>query len=867
MMRQYLEQKAAHPNAVLFFRLGDFYEMFFEDAVQCAEILGITLTARAKGSEKVPMCGVPYHAARRYVAKLIEHGLRVAICEQAEVAGAGPGIVRREVIRVVSPGTLLDDESLEPTGQCFLAALCVDKTGAGAALLDASTGDFFCFQTRTLDELLETLAPYRPREVVVSEKDKEAPWVNQARERLWGTPTLATSEASAFYPSRAEELLKRHFRVGTLDAFGVGDAPLALSAAGAALRYVQETQRAEAQHVDRLVKRERASHLGMDASALTHLEILKPAREGARSATLLGVLDQTRTSPGARMLARWLQAPLNDVGQIEARLDAVGAFVRDAAWREQLREGLSDVGDPERLLGRLVLGVGNARDMRALGTAMTMMAPLARSLDRAKVPLLRSVVPALGAVGPLGERLLTAVAAEPPVTLREGNMFASGFNAELDALVDLSTRGKDILLGIEQRERERTKIASLKVRFNKVFGYYLEVTKSNLHLVPPDYQRKQTTVGAERFVTPELKEHEERVLSAEERRCELEVKLFEQLRHEVTAQASAIRAAANAAATLDVLLSFAQCAVEHRYVRPVIDDSGVLELLGNRHPVVERTQKVAAFVPNDIRLGGDAPEAAQLWVITGPNMAGKSTVMRQAALAVVMAQAGCFVAADKARIGLCDRIFTRVGAADNLAQGQSTFMVEMIETSHLLVHATPRSLVLLDEVGRGTSTYDGLSIAWAVAEHLHDHVCARGMFATHYHELTELARHKARLRNVSVAVSESGGRVVFLHKLVAGAASRSYGIEVARLAGLPKAVLQRAQETLTALEAGAGPGHEGALAQKAPQLGLFPESAAKPQAPSPAEVLAEAVAALRVDHMTPLDALKWLAERQQALKA
>ncbi|HEX8705501.1 MAG TPA: DNA mismatch repair protein MutS [Myxococcaceae bacterium] len=874
MMRQYLETKALHPDTILFFRLGDFYEMFFEDAVRASELLQITLTARAKGSEKIPMCGVPYHSARRYIARLIEQGLMVAICEPMEEGGKGPTLVRREVTRIITPGMVLDEEVLEPRAANFLAAVHWGERGFGAALLEASTGEFFTVEAPSAQELVETLARVEPRELLVPEGQKGAPEVGFLSARLSKPPPVTELEKAAFEPARASAYLRNHFAVASLEAFGLAEAPLATGAAGAALRYLKDTQKTPAAHVDRLTRLERSGHLLMDESSRANLEVLKTLRDGARKGSLLGVLDRTATSMGGRKLARWLASPLCALPEIHARLDAVEELAGRSVWREELTTLLKEVADLERLCGRLSLGAGNARDLRALGASLAQLPKLGAALSRCSALLLRTLAGPLGSLPELAELLMRAVVDEPPVTLKEGGLFRQGFHAELDTLVELSTSGKDYLLKLETRERERTKISSLKIRYNKVFGYYIEVTNSNKHLVPADYIRKQTTVGAERYITPELKEYEEKVLTAEEKRCALEFRLFEELRAQVVAAAPKIRSAAEAVATCDALLSFARCAAEYGYTRPVVDDSDVLSITAGRHPVVERVLAAGeSFVPNDVKM--DATDS-QLLIITGPNMAGKSTVMRQVALTVLMAQAGSFVPAKAAHLGLCDRIFTRVGAADNLARGQSTFMVEMTETSHILHHATRRSLIILDEIGRGTSTFDGLSIAWAVAEHIHDKIAARTLFATHYHELVDLAREKARVKNLSIAVKEQGGKVLFLRKLVAGGANRSYGIEVAKLAGLPQEVVGRARDILQNLESGeldeAGRprvAHRKGARVSVNQLGLFGAGEPAPAAPAvPAEHLKvlEALRGTSLDTTTPLEALNLLARLQKELK-
>ncbi|WNG58175.1 DNA mismatch repair protein MutS [Archangium gephyra] len=872
MMRQYLEVKALNPDAILFFRLGDFYEMFFEDAVRASELLQITLTARAKNAEKVPMAGVPYHSARRYIAKLVEHGLKVAICEQVEEAGSGPGIVRREVTRVITPGMVLDEDALEPRASNFLAAVYPGAQGFGAALLEASTGEFFCLEAETTQELVEALARVEPRELLVPEGEKDSPDTVALMSRMSRPPAVAELEKAAFEPGRATVFLRGHFAVQSLEAFGLQDAPLATGAAGAALRYLKDTQKTAAAHVDRLSRHQRGVHLLMDEASRSNLEVLRTLRDGGRKGSLLGVLDRTATGLGARKLARWLAAPLCSLPEINARLDAVEELSQRSVWREEMTSLLKEVGDIERLCGRLSLGAGNARDLRALGLSLAQLPRLGAVLARCESPLLKALAGPLSALPELTELLLGAVVDEPPTGLKEGGFIRPGFHAELDKLVELSTSGKDFLLKIETRERERTGINSLKIRYNKVFGYYLEVTKANLHLVPSDYIRKQTMVGAERFITPELKEYEEKVLTAEERRSALELELFEQLRAQVVKDAPRLRSAAEAVATADALLSFARCAAEFGYVRPVVDESEVLSITGGRHPVVERMLGAGeAFVPNDVKMDS---EEAQILVITGPNMAGKSTVMRQVALTVLMAQAGSFVPASAAHIGLSDRIFTRVGAADNLARGQSTFMVEMTETSHILHHATRRSMVVLDEIGRGTSTYDGLSIAWAVAEHLHDKVGARTLFATHYHELVDLSREKPRVKNMCIAVREQGGKVLFLRKLVPGGANRSYGIEVARLAGLPPEVVTRARDILQNLESGefddSGRPRLARRTSRAPspgQLGLFGGgSEPGPKLDPSHQKVLEALRGVKVDETTPMEALNLLAKLQRELK-
>jgi len=866
MMRQYWETKEKHPDAILFFRLGDFYEMFGQDALTASEALQITLTSGSKGDDKVPMCGVPYHAARGYVAKLLERGFKVAICDQVEEPGKG-ALVRREVTRVVTPGMVLHEQVLDPREAAFLGAVVPGERGAGLALLDASTGELRCGEVRDDGRLVDELRRAGVRELVFP-RGADAARV-EALARAAAAPAARLDDADF---ARAAEKLRRHLGVASLDSFGVGDLTRGLEAAAGALAYLADTQRAAPRHVDRLSRLPTDDVLQLDEATRSHLELERTMSGGRRKGSLLALLDRTVTGAGGRRLCEWLRYPLLDPAQIGARLDAVEELFGSSVAREDLAAALRKVADLERLLSRLVLGQGNARDLRALAGALRALPAVADLLEERKAPLLAESGARLRGLEALAGHLDRAVAEEPPATLGEGGLIRRGFSAELDEIVAVAEDGKGTIARMEARERERTGIASLKVRFNRVFGYYLEVTKPNLHLVPADWERRQTTVGGERFVTPELKSFEEKVLTAEERRFALEERLFEELRQAVAAQAGPIRTAAGAVATSDAVLSLARVAAERGYARPEVDSSEVLEILGGRHPVVEALlpEGPAGFVPNDLRVAarggegvpGEGAAAASLLVITGPNMAGKSTAMRQAALIALLAQVGSFVPAARARVGLVDRIFTRVGASDDLAMGRSTFMVEMTETAAILHNATRRSLVVLDEIGRGTSTFDGVSIAWAVAEHLHDVVGCRTLFATHYHELQDLARERPAVKNLTVAVREIGDQVVFLRKLVEGGASRSYGIEVAKLAGLPAAVLARAREILRNLEAmEVDEGGHAALArgrrrrgEPSAQLGLF--GAADPVAVE----LRQALEALDPDALRPLDALNLVAE-------
>ena len=865
MMRQYLETKARYPDAILFFRLGDFYEMFFEDAVTASEALQITLTSRAKGDDRVPMCGVPHHAARGYVARLLAKGFKVAICDQVEEPGKS-AIVRREVTRVVTPGMVFDDQVLEPRESSYLGAVAPAGGAIGLALLDASTGQLLCGEVPDDARAVDELRRAGVRELIFPRSAEPSRVEAMAREI--GAPAALRDDDDF---ARAPEKLRRHLAVQGLAGFGVDGLPAGLSAAAAALAYLTETQRSSARHVDRIARLQTDRVLLLDESTRANLELERTLRGEKRKGTLLALLDRTVTAPGARRLAEWLRYPLLDLDGIRDRLDAVEELAGSSVRREELLDGLRPVADVERLLSRLALGQGNGRDLRALAGGLLALPALADLLEGSASTLLRVAGAGLRGLEELAALLDRAVADEPPAGLRDGGLIRRGFSAELDEIVAISEDGKGWIARLEVRERERTGIGSLKVRFNKVFGYYIEVTKPNLHLVPEGYERRQTTVGGERFVTPELKEFEEKVLTAEERRFAIEERIFEELRQAVVEAAPRIRGAAEALSRADALLSLARVAAERGFTRPDVEDSEVLEIDEGRHAVVEALLPAdsGGFVPNDLRVAsrgaGEAASHGALLVITGPNMAGKSTVMRQAALIVLLAQMGSFVPARRARVGLVDRIFTRVGASDDLARGRSTFMVEMTETAAILHNATRRSLVVLDEIGRGTSTFDGLSIAWAVAEHLHDKVGCRTLFATHYHELQDLARERPDVRNLTVAVKEVGDRIVFLRKLVQGGASRSYGIEVAKLAGLPAEILLRAREILKNLESlEVDDGGHATLARgrrprrPAPpaenQLGLF-GAGGDPTAAR----LREELEALDVDALRPLDALNLVA--------
>jgi DNA mismatch repair protein MutS len=854
-MRQFLEVKASHPDAIVFFRMGDFYEMFFEDAVIASQLLDLTLTSRNKGSEDaIPMAGVPHHAGRGYLARLTEQGKKVVVVEQVEDPRLAKGLVRREVVQVVTPGVVVDEEVLDPRRPRYVCAVVVVAGCVGVAALDASTGEFRAAELGAL-ELDGELARLAPREILATAADLAGPLAHlPARLRS------CAFTAIELLPARAAVAELEAALPGAPAELGLADRPRAAQAAAAALRYARATQPIGELPVVALQLYQPGDALVLDEAAVANLELTETLIGADRAGSLLAVLDDTRTAPGSRLLRRWLLYPLVDVAAIRRRQDAVAHLAERTTLRAEARELLKGIGDLERLAGRATLGVATPRDLGRLRAGLAELPALARALARsgkglAELPGLLSLDAAtLAALAELHGELGAALVDDPPPTTKDGGVIRAGFDAAVDESRALSDGGKDAILAIEERERQRTGIGTLKVKYNRVFGYYLEITKSQLARVPADYIRKQTIVNGERYVTPELAELEARVLAAHDTLVAREAELFRELVARVAARVGPLLAMAARVAAIDALASLAEVAGRGRYVRPTVDDGEGIEIVEGRHPVVERAVGDGGFVPNDCRLD---TAGRQLLLITGPNMAGKSTFMRQVAHIVLMAQMGSFVPARAARIGLCDRVFTRVGAADNLARGESTFMVEMRETAAILSGATRRSLVVLDEVGRGTSTFDGVSIAWAVAEHLHDALGCRTLFATHYHELCALAESRPRVVNLSVAVREVGGKVAFLRQVIDGAANRSYGIEVARLAGLPRPVLGRAREILGELEG------QDRLAQRR-QLSLFSAAAAGPaedagERARAAEVLAR-LAALDPDCMTPLQALNALAE-------
>ena len=852
LMQQYREIKARYPDTILFFRMGDFYEMFEDDARLAARELGLTLTSRNNGgAADVPLAGVPVKAATEYVRRLIVKGHRVAICEQVEDPKLAKGLVRREVVETVTPGTVLTDDWLEKNRNNFLVAVDPRGVAAGIAALDLTTGELV-LETVPPEELATALARYEAAEVVAPDGCVAA---------LPDGATRTEREVWEFDPELAREDLARAFRLASLDGLGVepGDRP-ALGAAGALLRYARELKPAGLPHLARPRLLRPGDVLALDEMTRRNLELVEPLRAGTSGATLLEVLDRTMTPMGARLLRRWLLAPLVDPAAINARLDAVGVLVADARGRDRVREALDGVRDLERLAGKAALGRATPRDLGALRDSILRLPDARAALDglehRGRGTLLERAAERFDLLTDLGDELARALVERPPVQLPEGDAIRPGYDRELDELRNARDGGKQYIASLQARERERTGIPSLKVGFNKVFGYYIEVTNPHKTRVPDDYERRQTLSGAERYVTPELKEYEAKVLGAEERIAAREAELVDALRGAVAEVIARVQLTATTLAQLDVWSALADLAHREGYARPEVNAGFAIELEGSRHPVVERMMAREAFIPNDVRLD----EAGRVILLTGPNMAGKSTLLRQVGLCVLLAQVGSFVPARRALIGAVDRLFTRVGASDNLARGQSTFMVEMSETSAILHGATGRSLVLLDEIGRGTSTYDGVAIAWAVTEHLHNVIGCKTVFATHYHELTQLTEELAHARNCNVAVREVGDEIVFLHRLEPGGADRSYGIHVARLAGLPAPVVGRAWQVLKLLEAGHHVAHQPPPPARPPdaaQLGLFGQTPPHP-------VIAE-LDQLDVNTLSPLEALNRLAAWKKQL--
>jgi DNA mismatch repair protein MutS len=869
VMRQYFAAKQQHPDCLMFCRIGDFYELFYEDAILVSRELQLTLTARDR-EKKQPMCGVPYHAAEIYLQKLLRLGYKIALCEQMEDPKQTKTIVRREVTRVLTPGTALDP-TLGAEQSNYLVSVCVLGNGAaqvcGLALLDLSTGEFRATEFSGVNAwalLVDELGRLRPVELLyghgllggVNLAGEDA---SETAVGIDGIRTKTALEEWVFTTEYAVPLVRNHFKVHSLDGMGLGGHEAAAVAAGALLHYMRQTKQGGLEHVDGLRFYERSNCLELDAVSVRNLELVEPLFSGeSAQTTLFYTMNACCTPMGKRLLRAWLLRPANGLGEIEARLEAVGEATGDLRRREGLRRSIDEVLDLERLLGRVALDSAGPREVMALAKTLGCLPGVVAAVKLFDAPRWQELGVSVDPLEDLHEIIVRTIAEEPPVSLADGGAIREGVDAELDELRELSKSGRQALAAIEERERVRTGIGSLKVRFNTVFGYYLEVTKANAKAVPADYERKQTLVNAERFTTPELKEYETKILTAQERSGEIERRIFAELRRLLLEGAGRMRETARRVAEIDLLGCFAHLAALRGWVRPQVEESGVLEFVHARHPVVERRMEESGggrFVPNSIHLNADAGPAVLL--ITGPNMGGKSTYLRMAALLVVMAQMGCFVPAERMRLGLVDRIYTRIGASDNVARGRSTFMVEMTETAAILNTATNRSLVLLDEMGRGTATYDGLSLAWATVEYLHDRIGARTLFATHYHELTLLTERLERLTNLRVTVKETAGGIVFLHTVEAGSASKSYGIEVAKLAGLPPGVIARAREVLKV--------HERAETQQVREASPVPQMQMTMFTPLSQRIV-DRLAETDVDGLTPREALNLLAELQRELK-
>ncbi|HUP40725.1 MAG TPA: DNA mismatch repair protein MutS [Vicinamibacterales bacterium] len=876
-MRQYLDAKQQYRDAILFFRMGDFYEMFYEDALVAARALELTLTSRSKDGQgtSIPMCGVPHHALDTYLSRLVKKGFRVAICDQVEDPKKSKGIVKREIVRVVSPGTLTDSQHLDERSPAFLLSLTTstipnpkslsgDDSIIGVALLDLTTGEFSCAEytgAAGVQALADEVMVLRPREIVAAiDLDLTRVLVDGAADRL----PVTRVEPWTFEHESARRTLLEQFRTNGLEGFGLDTHPSAVSAAGALLHYLRDTQKADLAHVRSIAYKTSADCLLIDAVTLKHLEIVE-SMEGGREGTLLHEIDRTITAMAGRLLRGWLLRPLVSLDRIRDRLDAAEEFAFRSTDRGKFREALKSVQDLERLVARAALGNAGPRDLVGLKQSIAVVPRVRLLLEACEAPLTRSLISALDDLIDVRDDIDRSLIDDPGALVRDGGYIRDGLEAGLDDLRRISRSGKQVIAELEEGERVRTGINSLKVRYNRVFGYYIEISKSNLHAVPADYIRKQTIAGGERFITPALKEYEEKVLGADERILELEISLFEQLRARVAAESARIQDTARSLATLDVLAGLAETAALSNYIKPHMHDSDEMAVIDGRHPVVERRCN-GAFVPNDTILDGTSN---QLVILTGPNMGGKSTYLRQTALVCLLAQSGSFVPATRAKLGIVDRIYARVGASDNITRGQSTFMVEMQETANILHGATSRSLVVLDEIGRGTATFDGLSIAWAVAEYLATNHRGRPktLFATHYHELTDLADALPGVINAHVAAREWQDDIVFLHKIVPGRSDRSYGIQVARLAGMPAVVIARARAILEALEhdeltRGGRPSISGTPSEPQKQLGLFQIAQADPTA----EKLAQRLRDTDTNNLTPLQALSLLAELKKELE-
>ncbi|MGO9017753.1 MAG: DNA mismatch repair protein MutS [Syntrophobacteraceae bacterium] len=861
MMRQYLEIKSKYPESLLFYRMGDFYEMFMEDAVTASKVLDIALTSRDRQAENpVPMCGVPYHAAESYIAKLVSAGYKIAICDQVEDPKKAKGLVRREVTRVLTPGLIVENQNLTSNQPNYLAAVWEPGPGKpiGLACLDISTAEFRVTELDSEESLLEELLRINPKEILLPEEFSPE-WAKSVLNRI--DAAITHIEEVHFDKRRSQERLTSHFKVHSLEGFGISGMDSAMQAAGAVLAYVHENLFGSCEHIKTLIPYSRSEFMVLDEATVRNLEIFYSASFQGRKGSLIDVVDQTRTAMGGRKLRQWLRYPLLNLEEIERRQNAIAEMVAQSDLRGAVLDSLEGINDIERLNARNSTGVSSPRDLIGLKKSLQALPRLGQTIAGCQSTLLSGMASAWDSLEDLAAHLQAALCDPPPATLSNGGAISPGFHPELDRYIRLSRDAKGWMAEYESLQRRETGIPSLKVRFNKVFGYYIEISRSNLSSAPQHYFRKQTLVNAERFITEELKEFEVQVLEADEKRLELEEQLFLELRRTVSLESGRIQKMAEIIAALDCISSLADVAAKYDYCRPAADSGDSIHIRDGRHPVIERFLPEGGFVPNDLELN---QESHQVLIVTGPNMAGKSTILRQAALIVFLAQIGSFVPASEARIGIVDRIFTRVGASDDLARGRSTFMVEMQETANILHQATPQSLIILDEIGRGTSTFDGMSIAWAVAEFLHD-LGGKGvktLFATHYHELTELARTRPRVKNFNVAIREWRQEILFFHKFTPGSSSKSYGIQVARLAGLPSEITERAREILAQLEGGTSSGPSGGPGLKAKgfsstkqevepsmQLSIFQKAP---------DWVQSRVLELDPDSMTPLSALQTL---------
>jgi len=861
MMTQYLKIKKDYPKVILLFRLGDFYEMFFDDAKVASKTLDITLTSREAGKgRRVPMCGVPHHAVDSYISRLIKNGFKVALCDQVEDPKLAKGIVKREIIRVITPGTLTESNLLEEKANNFIVSLVISGGEVGLALVDLSTGEFKIAEFNNSEDFIDDLERINPAEILIPEKLSDSELIGRIKT---GSNYLITpyQEWLFLYETAYENLLS-HFKTRSLSGFGVEECRLGIGAAGGLLRYLEELEKTELLHLTSLSLYSPSQFLVIDTDSRKSLELTRNL-SGEKRDTLLSVLDDTQTAMGGRLLVNWIEQPLLNLEEISERQDGMENLVKESSLREELIANLKGIGDLERLIARISLGTANARDVLNLGNTLKRIPLFKEILKKSEAAILRDIEKRLVPLTEITDLIDRAIVENPPLSLRDGGLIKDGYNARLDELRNITRQGKDWIVNLQKEEIKRTGINSLKVRYNKVFGYYIEITRANLHLVPDDYIRKQTLVNSERFITPALKEYESKILGAEEKILELEYALFNEIRQILAGDVLSVQELARQLAVLDVVSDLAKISLENNYIRPELDEGNTIIIEEGRHPVLEDLLGTNKFVPNPVELDKDDN---QILIITGPNMAGKSTYIRQVALLVLMAQMGCFIPVKKAKIGMVDRILTRIGTSDNLARGMSTFMVEMCQTANVLNNLTDKSLIILDEIGRGTSTFDGLSIAWAVVEYLHrlEGMRPLTLFATHYHELTELSLTLKRVKNFNVAVREWNDEVIFLYKIVQGSTDHSYGIHVARLAGLPKLVVERAKEILNTLEinsvdsSGLPKLADSSMIEEASQLALFTREENGP--------VIEEIRHLPVETMTPIEALNKIIEWQRKIK-